>query len=140
LGSVLSGYQPVSGSRAKFNLVNEVANPRNFGIRRSGHRSRLPRCAGTSYRADAEDLSGLPVVTKDCGNSVLEFAFGTVPTNSNRVCGVPQPSAFQKLERHFLEFSGDIGSYSFLPRFWRVPDMGLTVAQIFAQKQAYAAQ
>ena len=25
-------------------------------------------------RADAEDLSGLPVVTKDCGNSVLDFA------------------------------------------------------------------
>ena len=95
-------------------------------------------------RADAEDLWGLPVVTKDCSNSVLDFAFGPVPTNSNRVCGVPQPSAFQKLERHFLEFSGDIsgdiGSYSFLPRFWRAPDMGLTVAQIFAQKQAYAAQ
>jgi hypothetical protein len=48
-------------------------------------------------RADAEDLSGLPVGTKDCGNSVLDFAFGTVPTNSNWVCGVPQPSAFQKL-------------------------------------------
>ena len=74
-----------------------------FGIRRSGHRSRLPRCAGTSYRADAEDLSGLPVVTKDCGNGVLDLAFGTVPTNSNRVCGVPQPSVFQKLQRHFLE-------------------------------------
>ena len=42
-------------------------------------------------------------------------------------------------ERHFLEFSGDIsvdiGSYSFLPRFWRAPDMGLTVAQIFAQNK-----
>jgi hypothetical protein len=70
-------------------------------------------------------------------------------SNSGRYCrtsdqlwggGVPQPSAFQKLERHFLEFSGDIGSYSFLPGFWRAPDMGLTVAQIFAQKQAYAAQ
>ena len=35
------------------------------------------------------------------------------------VCGVPQPSAFQKLERHFLEFSGDIGSYSFLPSLAR---------------------
>jgi hypothetical protein len=43
------------------------------------------------------DLSGLPVVTKDCGNGVLDLAFGTVPTNSNRVCGVPQPSAFEKL-------------------------------------------
>jgi hypothetical protein len=29
---------------------------------------------------------------------------------------------------------------SFVPRFSRAPDMGLTVAQIFAQKQAYAAQ
>jgi hypothetical protein len=29
---------------------------------------------------------------------------------------------------------------SFVPRFWRAPDMGLTVAQIVAQKQAYAAQ
>jgi len=103
-------------------------------------RSRLPRCAGTSYRADAEDLSGLPGVTKDCGNSVLDFAFGIVPMNANRVCSVPQPSAFQKLERHFLEFSGDIGSYSFLPRFWRAPDRGLTVAQIVAQERAYAAQ
>jgi hypothetical protein len=40
----------------------------------------------------------------------------------------------------WIEFSADIGSYSFLPRFWRAPDMGLTVAQIIAQKQAYAAQ
>jgi hypothetical protein len=68
-----------------------------FSIHRSGHRSRLPRCARTYYRGDAEDLSRLPVVTKDCGNGVLDLAFGTVPTNSNRVCGVPQPSAFQKL-------------------------------------------
>jgi hypothetical protein len=87
-----------------------------------------------------KDLSGLPVVTKDCGNSVLDFAFGIIPTNANRVCGVPQPSAFQKLERHFLEFSGDIACYSFLPRFWRAPDRGLTVAQIVAQERAYAAQ
>jgi hypothetical protein len=29
---------------------------------------------------------------------------------------------------------------SFVPRFSRAPDMGSTVAQIFAQKQAYAAQ
>jgi hypothetical protein len=78
--------------------------------------------------------------SNDCSNSVLDFTFGTVPTNSNRVCGVPQPSAFQKLERHLLEFSGDIGSYSFLPRFWRAPDLGLTVAQIVAQERAYAAQ
>jgi hypothetical protein len=73
------------------------------------------------------DPSGLPVVTKDCGNSVLDFAFGTVPTDSNRVCGVPQPSAFQKLERHFLEFSGDIGRNSFLPnRTFAVEHSGLS--------------
>jgi hypothetical protein len=82
----------------------------------------------------------MPVVTKDCRNSVLDSLSEPVPTDSNPVCGVPQPSAIQKLERHFLEFSGDIGSYSFLTRFWRAPDMGLTVAQIVAQKQAYAAQ
>jgi len=83
----------------------------------------------------------MPVVTNYRSNkfSVLDFTFGTVPTNSNRVCGVPQPSAFQKLERHFLEFSGDIGSYSFLPSLARARH-GLTVAQIVAQEQAYAAQ
>jgi hypothetical protein len=56
---------------------------------------------GTSYRADAEDLSGLPVVTKDCGNGVLDLAFGTVPTNSNRVCGVPQPVGIPEIRTPF---------------------------------------
>jgi hypothetical protein len=62
------------------------------------------------------------------------------PSQRTLIGFVAQPSAFQKLERHFLEFSRDIGSYSFLPRFWRAPDRGLTVAQIVAQERPYAAQ